>query len=81
MYSILDVRFFSQILAGSFLNGPRTEMEFLDSSLLLHAIHSPFYGQIVKKPYYFREPKKLESIHEWHFVERKNEDIEKQTKT
>jgi hypothetical protein len=65
-------------------------MEFLginltkDSSLLLHAIHSHFYWQILKKTMLFsgfknpfkniRETrKKIESIHEWHFVERKKE--------
>jgi hypothetical protein len=36
----------------------RPEMEFLDinltkdSSLLLHAIHSPFYRRILRKPYF-----------------------------
>ncbi len=55
-----------------------------NSSLLLHAIHSPFYWRILKKPilfYGFKNPfkkrisktRKLESIHEKHFVERKNE--------
>ncbi len=58
---------------------PRLEMEFLDIkftkalNLLLHAIHSPFYWQILKNPYSSlvlkalhknRETKKLESIHE-----------------
>jgi hypothetical protein len=65
-----------------------TEMEFLDinltknSSLLLHAIHSPFYWRILKKTILFfgfkntkkiRETRKLEYIHEKHFVEQKNE--------
>ncbi len=65
-------------------------MEFLDinltkdSSPLLHAIHSPLYWRIVKKIIFFsgfknpykkiRETRKLESIHEKHFVEWKNED-------
>jgi hypothetical protein len=55
-------------------------MEFLDinftkdSSLLLHAIHSPFYWRILKKTILFsglknpykkiRETRKLDSIHE-----------------
>jgi hypothetical protein len=53
-----------------------------DSSLLLHAIHSPFFWRILKKtkktklhtgfnnPY--KKSAKLESIDEYHFVERKN---------
>ncbi len=64
-------------------------MEFLDislakySCLLLHAIHNPFYWQILKKTKLFSgfknpykkisETRKLESVHEKHFVERKNE--------
>ncbi len=64
-------------------------MEFLDinltedSSVLLDAIHSLFYRRILKKSivyYDFKNPykkicetKKLESLHEQHFVERKNE--------
>jgi hypothetical protein len=64
-----------------------TEMEFLvinltkDSSLLLHAMHSPFssspdgfygkpYSTLVQK---IRETRRLESIHEQPFVEWKNE--------
>ncbi len=63
-------------------------MEFLDinltkdSSHLLHAIYSPFYRRILKKPILFsglnnpykkiREKEKLESVHEFHFVEQKN---------
>ncbi len=59
-------------------------MEFLniiltkDSSLLPHAIHSSFYWRILKKTRFFsgfqnlykknRETRKLESIHEYHFV-------------
>ncbi len=62
-------------------------MEFLGinltkgSSLLLHAVHSSLYWQILKKPILFsglknpykkiRETRKLESIREYHFVERK----------
>jgi hypothetical protein len=47
-----------------------TEMEFLDinltkdSSLLLHAIHSPFYWRILKKTILLSGFKKMESIHE-----------------
>ncbi len=51
--------------------------------LLLHAIHSSFYWRIFKQTILFsgfknpykkiRETRKLESIHEKHFVERKNE--------
>jgi hypothetical protein len=64
-------------------------MEFLDvsltkhSSLLLHAIHSPFYWWILKKAILFLgfknpckkilETRKIESILEYHFVEQKNE--------
>jgi hypothetical protein len=64
-------------------------MELLDmnltreSSLLLSAIHSPFYWRYLKKTIFYsgnfntynkiREIRKLESIHEQHFVERKNE--------
>jgi len=64
-------------------------MEFLnisltkDSSLLLHVIHSPFYCRILKKTIRYSgfkntykkipETRELESIHEQHFVERKNE--------
>ncbi len=54
-----------------------------DSSLLLNAIHSPFYWRILKKtilffgfinPYKkFRKTGKVGSIHEKHFVEQKNE--------
>jgi hypothetical protein len=54
-----------------------------DSSLLLRAIHSLFYWRILKKSMLFsgfkcpykkiRETRKLESVHEYHFVERKNE--------
>ncbi len=53
------------------------------SSLLLHAVHSLFYWRILKtiillsgfkNPYRkIRETRKLESIHEYHCVERKNE--------
>ncbi len=51
-----------------------------DSILLLHAIHSPFYWRILKKPCSslilkiltkIHETRKLESFHEWHFVEPK----------
>ncbi len=52
-------------------------------SLLLHAIHSPFYWRILKKTILFssfqnfykkiREERNLESIHEYNFVEWKNE--------
>jgi hypothetical protein len=64
-------------------------MEYLDinltkdSSLLLNAIHSPFYWWILKKTIVFSafnnpykkipETRKLVSFHETHFVERKNE--------
>jgi hypothetical protein len=64
-------------------------MEFLvinltnDSSLLLHAIHSPFYRLILQKNYTFFgfknpykkicETRKLESILEKPFLERENE--------
>jgi hypothetical protein len=59
-------------------------MEFLDinltkdSSLLLQAIHSPFYWRILKKTILgfgfkntkkIRETRKLEEIHEKHFVD------------
>jgi hypothetical protein len=51
-----------------------------DSSLLLYAIHSPFYRWILKKatPFSgFKNPnkkrKRLESIPDKHFVEGKNE--------
>jgi len=54
-----------------------------DSSLLLYAIHRLFYWLILKKTILFsyfknpykkiRETRKLEFIHEQHFVERKNE--------
>jgi hypothetical protein len=59
--------------AGKFIY---TEMEFLDIyltkdlSLLLHAIHSPFYWLILKKTIHFSgfkkicETRKFESIHE-----------------
>jgi hypothetical protein len=66
-----------------------TKMEFLgisltkDSSLLLNAIHSHFYWKILKKTMLFsgfknlskkiRETRKLESIHELHFVKQKDE--------
>ncbi len=50
---------------------------------MLHAIHSPFYWRILKKtllysgfnnPYKkFHNTRKLESIHEQHFLEQKNE--------
>jgi hypothetical protein len=65
-----------------------SEMEFLvtsltkDSRLLLHAIHSPFYWWILQKTILFTglknpykinlQNKKTQSIHEKHFVERKN---------
>ncbi len=58
-------KFDSQISDG-------TEMEFLDinltkdSSLLLHAIHSPSNWRVLKKTI-------LESIHEQPFVKKKNE--------
>jgi hypothetical protein len=50
-------------------------------SLFLHATHNPFYRRILKKlfsgfknPYKkIPETRKLENIHEKHFVERKNE--------
>ncbi len=54
-----------------------------DSSLLLHAIRSLFYWRILLKTtlyFGFETPnkkireKKLESLHEYHFVEQKNED-------
>jgi hypothetical protein len=63
-------------------------MEFLDinltkdSSLLFHAIHSPFYWRSIKKTYCSlvlnslqKNPrnKKLESIHKQYFVKRKHE--------
>jgi len=60
------------------------EMEFLDinltkdSSLLLHAIDSPFYRRILKKTILSsvlkntRKTRKLGYIHEYHSVERKN---------
>jgi hypothetical protein len=73
----------------SFAVGSDPEMEFLDinlakdSSLLLHTIHSHFYWRILKKlilfsgfkTHYkkFYETRKLGSLHEYHFVERKNE--------
>ncbi len=42
-----------------------------DSSLFLHAIQSPFYWRILKKPTLStKNPQKLESIHEKHFVEK-----------
>jgi hypothetical protein len=54
-----------------------------DSSILIHAFHSLFNWQILQKtipysgfktPYKkIRETRKLESIHEKHFVEQKNE--------
>jgi hypothetical protein len=62
-----------------------SEMKFLtkDSSLFLHAIHSPFYRRILKRTILysgFNNPykksarqDKLKSIHEQHFVERKTE--------
>jgi hypothetical protein len=59
-------------------------MEFLDislskdSSILLHAVHSPFYLRILQKTIFYsgfknpheeiRETRKLESIHEKYFV-------------
>jgi hypothetical protein len=50
------------------------------SILLLHAIHSPFYWRMLTKTILFsgpykkiRKTRKLESIHKYHFVERKNE--------
>jgi hypothetical protein len=63
-------------------------MEFFDinltkSRLLLNDIHSPFYWWILKKTYSsldlkslqkIRETRKLESTHEYHFVDQKNED-------
>jgi hypothetical protein len=55
-----------------------------DSSLLLHALHSPFYWRILKKTKLLKiltknpRNKKLESILERHFAERKNE-VRKQT--
>jgi hypothetical protein len=58
-----------------------TEMEFLNinlakvSSLLLLAIHGPFYWRIFKENLYstkIHKTRKLESIHEKHFVEGKN---------
>jgi hypothetical protein len=68
-------------------------MEFLDmnltkdSSLLLHAIHSLFYWRILKKTLLYsgfktpnrkkRETRKLEFIHELHFVEQNNEFVTK----
>jgi len=54
----------------------------IDLRLLLHAILSSFYWRIFKQTILFsdfknpykkiRETRKLESIHEKHFVERKN---------
>jgi hypothetical protein len=63
------------------------EMEFMD---MLHAIHSPFYRWILKKTILFscfhnpykkkiNKTRKLESIPEYYFVDRKNEG-KKQTK-
>ncbi len=52
-------------------------MEFLviyltnNSSLLLYAIHRPFYWWILKIP--ILESRKLKYIHEWHLVEQKSE--------
>ncbi len=53
-----------------------------DSSLLLNAIHSLFYRRSLKKIILFSgfknpyikicETRKLESLNEYHFVERKN---------
>jgi hypothetical protein len=58
---------------NSAADGP--EMEFLDinltkktSSLLLHAIYSLSTGRFLKK---IRETRKLESVCEKHFVDRK----------
>ncbi len=53
-----------------------------ESSPLFHAIHSTFYWWILKKTMLFsgfknpykKKTIKLDSIHEWHFVEHKNED-------
>ncbi len=72
------------------------EMELLDisltkdTSLFLHAIHSPFYWQILKINILFSgfqnpykksaKQKKLESIHEEHFVERQNDGISYNTR-
>ncbi len=72
-----------------------TEMEFLDIiltkdlSFLLHSIHSPFYWRISKNPILFFgfnnpykkicETRKLKSIPEQHFEERKMR-VENQTK-
>ncbi len=54
-----------------------------DSSLLCHAIRSPFFWWILKKTIFFsglkvliqkiRETRKFKSIHKWHFIEQKNE--------
>ncbi len=62
-----------------------SEMEFSDnnltkdSSLLLHAIHGPFYWRILQKTILYSgfnnpykkiyETRKLESIHEYYFAE------------
>ncbi len=57
-----------------------------DLSLLLHAIHNPFYWRILKKPILFsgfentynnkiaKQENSSLFFHEYHFVERKNED-------
>jgi hypothetical protein len=59
----------------------RYPIEFLDINLL-HAIHSPFYRQILKKPILYsgfrnlhrkiHETRKLVSVQEYHFLEQKN---------
>ncbi len=61
-----------------------------EPSLLLYAIHSPFYWWILKKTKHYsgfnnlyqkiRETRKLESIHECYFIERQKR-VENQTKT
>ncbi len=76
---------------------PWPEMEFLDinltkyTSLLLHAIHSPFYWQILKKTKLYsginnrykkiREISKLESFHDGSILLNKKMRVENQEKT
>ncbi len=47
---------------------PDPELELLDISLLLHAIHNPFYWRILKKPYSSgfksKNPRNKKTIHE-----------------
>jgi hypothetical protein len=71
----------SHTVDAEYLGEAGPEMEFLDvnltkdSSLLLHAIHSPFllYSGLKKNIKKIRETRKLEFVHEKHSVERKNE--------